>query len=49
MDDCKPELLQKYVNPLNTGDNHVVEEDCEGAVIEEHEDEEMSELPNVIQ
>lgn len=49
MDDLKPELLQRQVNPLKAGDNPVVEDDTEGAVIEEHEDDEMRELPNVIE
>lgn len=37
--DFKPKLLQRYVNPLNAGDNPVVEEDTEGAVSEDPEDE----------
>lgn len=49
LDNFKPELLQRYVNPLNAGDSPVVEEDSEDAVIEEHENDEMRELPNVIE
>ncbi len=37
--------LSFYVDPLNAGDNPVVEGDSEGAVSEDPADEEMSEMP----
>ena len=49
LNDFKPELFQRFVNPLNVGDNPVVEEDMEGAVSEDPEDEEIGELPNLIE
>ena len=45
LDDFKPELLQRYVNPLNPVD----EDDTEGAVSEDAEDNDMRELPNLIE
>ncbi len=49
LDDFKSELLQRYVNFLNAGDSPVVEEDTEGAVSEDPKDEEMRELPDLIE
>lgn len=49
IDDFKPELLRSYVSPLNAGDDPVDEGDTEGAVSEDTEDNEMSELPNLIE
>lgn len=49
LDDFKPELLQRYVNPLNAGDDPVVEDDNEDAVTEQHQDEEIRELPIMIE
>ncbi|CAI5695096.1 unnamed protein product [Oreochromis niloticus] len=37
LDDFKPELLQRYINPLNAGDDPVDEDDTEGAVSEDPE------------
>ncbi|CAI5648883.1 unnamed protein product [Oreochromis niloticus] len=37
LDDFKPELLQRYVNTLNAGDDPVDEDDTEGAVSEDPE------------
>lgn len=51
LDDFKPELLQRYVNPLNTGDDPL-EEHNESTVCEDEvnaEDEEIGELPNLIE
>lgn len=44
IDDFKPELLKRYVNPLNAGDDPVDEGDTEGAVSEDVEN-----LPNLIE
>lgn len=42
--------MQRYVNPLNAGDSHgVVDEDAESAVSEDPKDEEMRELPDLIE
>lgn len=49
LDDFKPELLQRYVNPLNAGDDPVDEDDTEGAVSEDPEGNEIRELPNLIE
>lgn len=49
LDDFKPELLQRCVNPLNAGDDPVDEDDTEGAVSEDPEGNEIRELPNLIE
>lgn len=45
----KPELLQRYDNPVNAGDDPVDEDDTEGAASKDHEGDEMKELPNLIE
>lgn len=44
MDDYKTELVQRYVNPLNTGDDPAFEEDDESAVGEDTADKELPDL-----
>ncbi len=46
MDDFKAELLHRYVNPVNEGDDPADEEDFERGEVY---DEEMKELPNLIE
>ncbi|XP_041949691.1 uncharacterized protein LOC121709989 isoform X3 [Alosa sapidissima] len=48
LDVFKPELLQRYVNPLNAGDDPIVEEDTQEAV-SDLIDEEIGELPELIE
>lgn len=49
LDDFKPELLQRHVKPVNAGDGPMDEDDTEDAVSEDPEDNEMRELPNLIE
>lgn len=44
VDDYKTELVQRYVNPLNTGDDPAFEEDDESAVGEDTADKELPDL-----
>lgn len=46
LDDFKPELLHRYVNPVNAGNDPADEEDVECG---ESYDEERKELPNIIE